>query len=419
MRLSSMGIWYSVQIIAAMMPDDISMNRWTQLIVEECNRRVALGQHPLVLRLSGEPREHQHHHGRQLQNHPINIGVSGCSGSETPSSISRACSSDDLQVISVTDNSKASRNDDWCLPRMSRISWTKLSDEDLQAFHKNILIKRIHSLEGACKQYQQQLKRLKRAHRSQSTRDSALSVSISNPNDDDRALQISTGKVRLTKNGFVALGIRKALALSSAVAFPLAILMEVSRQTVCRAETSVWTMLVMRSAAFHKLMGDVFLRVVMMLKQKNMKSRVEPMESDTCQLPLLPLADVDYAAIAARDLGVPVPHSTDENQLGDVSFFVGGAAFSGDATNSGIWRRNKLQGLILTSAFAVHPSRLSSQDSWHHAFASHTTALSSCVHWCGGCELTREVTFLVLFGKKLQNFRAMFFSTFHSCMIHE
>ena len=55
--------------------------------------------------------------------------------------------------------------------------------------------------------------------------------------DDDRALQISTGKVRLTKTGFVALGIRKALALSSAVAFPLAILFDVSRQTVCRAET--------------------------------------------------------------------------------------------------------------------------------------------------------------------------------------
>ncbi|CAL1132953.1 unnamed protein product [Cladocopium goreaui] len=133
--------------------------------------------------------------------------------------------------------------------------------------------------------------------------------------DDDRALQISTGKVRLTKTGFVALGIRKALALSSAVAFPLAILFDVSRQTVCRAETSVWAMLVMRSAAFHKIISDVLNRISVFLANKD-QATVSPS---------LALTDVDYAVVAAHDLGVPVPHSTDEIALADAPFFLGGA----------------------------------------------------------------------------------------------
>ena len=56
-------------------------------------------------------------------------------------------------------------------------------------------------------------------------------------------------------------------------------------------------------------------------------------------------------------------------------FCLGGTAFAGDATNSGIWRRNKLQGLLLTAACMTDSVSLSHPTEYMKAFAFHTTVI--------------------------------------------
>lgn len=74
------------------------------------------------------------------------------------------------------------------------------------------------------------------------------------------SLQVSRIKIKLTMRGFVALGIRKALALTSAIGFPLAALVDTSRWTVTRSEIATWAMLVARSRAFHTLLDKFISR---------------------------------------------------------------------------------------------------------------------------------------------------------------
>ena len=52
----------------------------------------------------------------------------------------------------------------------------------------------------------------------------------------------------------LSLGIRQALAHTSATAFPLAALVDVSRQTATRAENAAWSTLVARTGSLHALM---------------------------------------------------------------------------------------------------------------------------------------------------------------------
>jgi len=371
-RLSSTGVWYSLRIITFLMPE-ISTDRWNGLVHEECQRRISMGNLPVGLRMGKSCGGLE---VQPLQPRRMNSNVSDSESSQTPGTCASSSSASSMSNVEETQLQltvidSQSQSTEIRLPTQRRgIRWGKVTEEDLNSCHKAVLIKRIFSLQGKCDEYQKQLKKMKRAHKYQLVKSNKRNdVEMCKlDDDDDRALQISTGKVRLTKTGFVALGIRKALALSSAVAFPLAILFDVSRQTVCRAETSVWAMLVMRSAAFHKIISDVLNRISVFLANKD-QATVSPS---------LALTDVDYAVVAAHDLGVPVPHSTDEIALADAPFFLGGTAFSGDATNSGVWRRNKLQGLILTSSFLVSPDQLSKYDLWHHAFASHTTVCFGC-----------------------------------------
>ena len=186
--------------------------------------------------------------------------------------------------------------------------------------------------------------------------------------DDD--LEISRVKVRLTARGTIALGVRKALALTSAVGFPLATLVNSSRWTVIRAEVSVWAALVSRARSFQKLFEEK-LRMLVVWKP----------------LPSIPSLDQNISsAIVTREpsSGVTEPDDFDGNmclsemdaitndfrlpqgvcttamcvQGNGEQFVLGGTEFCGDATNSNIWQNSKLCGMLITSLYLVNPSKL-------------------------------------------------------------
>ena len=162
-------------------------------------------------------------------------------------------------------------------------------------------------------------------------------------------LEITKGKVRLTKRGFVNMGIRKALALTSAVGFPLVTLTETSRQTVARSEAAVWSMLVIRTGVWHNCVFEALSRIAKFYRRCRRSSATQ---SDHVDFPLVD-DQADQLVLVTKDLLLPRPadwqvsswagdSAVDENKP---EFTLGGTALAGDATNSGIWRRNKLQSL--------------------------------------------------------------------------
>ncbi|CAK8991663.1 unnamed protein product [Durusdinium trenchii] len=119
----------------------------------------------------------------------------------------------------------------------------------------------------------------------------------------------------------------------------MAVLVEISRQTVVRAETAVWSMLVLRSAAFHTLIYQTLASIASWLKSTEStpcSSQTRPSTSaSTSFVPDFPLvlADIDQIAMAAKDLCLPLPKGqNDWNWKFDAPFCIAGTGFSGDAT---------------------------------------------------------------------------------------
>lgn len=259
-----------------------------------------------------------------------------------------------------------------------RMTWGTVN-KSLDTCHRNHLIKRIHHLENKCSELQKELKKVKREQRIQvASRDAALQKQRGDGDDDpahldELVLQISKSGMRLTKKGFIAMGVRKALALTSAVGFPLTTLVDTSRQTVTRSEVSVWSMLVARSAAWHKLVYDSFRQFVLSQSQS---ANTADTDTDTQHRSCL-TCDRDseniQLAVTTQDLGLLVPSKWSLQHGSQELVSLGGTAFSGDATNSGIWRRNKLQSLLVTSSILVDFNKLQSKTLWSHGFAHHTT----------------------------------------------
>ena len=183
-------------------------------------------------------------------------------------------------------------------------------------------------------------------------------------------LEISRVKVRLTARGTIALGVRKALALTSAVGFPLAALVNPSRWTVIRAEVSVWAALVSRARSFQKLFEEK-LRMLVVWKplpsipslDQNISSAIvtlEPSSSVTQSDDFdgnMCLSEMDAIT---NDFRLPQGVCTTAMcvQGNDEQFVLGGTEFCGDATNSSIWQNSKLCGMLVTSLYLVNPSNL-------------------------------------------------------------
>ena len=301
----------------------------------------------------------------------------------------------------------------------ARVTWQSCQ-LSLQNCHKDFLINRIYVLDEKLAKVKAELSREKRATKTAKTSLNNLQLKIRDVQDakrDEQSLTIekkSENSIRFSVRGFLAMGIRKALAVTSAIGFPMAALVDVSRQTVVRSELSVWSVLVARTGAFHDVMKFRLRSLARMFDAMQAPNAGSDDQQEDCQranpASLVEAEQSSYHCsdlALMHDLGLPEevdehdhasqqPHqpsswlcmgrggnNTDTN--GDLTsvFCLGGTAFSGDATNSGIWRRNKLQGLLLSSACMIDSRHLFSETDYFKAFAFHTTVLlglhsSSC-----------------------------------------
>ena len=243
-RLTSAGQLYSLSIISLCL-SDIPEQRWVDMINTECDRRQRHREKPIMC----------------LSPQPLNGGQSGCIGgtfgrskSELSLDASTAVgvegsgissaqtqsvhaqpqpvdsqSSQSLQMVLMDESQSQSVRSSFSR-QSSRVTWNTCKDA-LESCHRQFLIKRVHELEGKCIEYQKALKKAKRENKilmKKQDKQKCRELVPHEPTD----LEITKGKVRLTKRGFVNMGIRKALALTSAVGFPLVTLTETSRQTV-------------------------------------------------------------------------------------------------------------------------------------------------------------------------------------------
>ena len=321
-------------------------------------------------------------------NTPRNMSDAGDTANDESATISRAGSFEDSQSSSG-------------LSARTRVGWKDCKDA-MHTCHRSFLVKRIYDLEHKLEHCKSELAKSKRSYKATNKQCGQLMVKLSSekPVTDEAALTIQkkvkpdgqTGS-RCTVRGFLALGIRKSMAVTSALGFPMSALVDVSRQTVTRAETTIWSVLIARTGMFHTLMRERLRKLAGMYvsMQTSQASRANE-GTGSCDGDD-PAEGASQEALVCVDLGFAgrsnAPPASEANVLvksicvrgnatnDDLSaiFCMGGTALAGDATNSGIWRRSKLQGLLLTSAFMVDTSYLQSETEYMRAFAFHTTVL--------------------------------------------
>ena len=198
---------------------------------------------------------------------------------------------------------------------------------------------------------------------------------------------------RLTWRGMVVLGLRKGITLVSANSFPNASLIEVSRQSVSRAEILCGAYLITRAVMFHFFIYTLLHNVA--------KHRAHPIgghrEGEIGEPPGGGGDDGDVAKqivlageqpnnhtgsfysqdqLICDDLHIPpVEDITTFNKMTSTSgHFLGTTFFSGDATNASIWQRQKLQGLLVNTSQVTDWNALSREE-YDQAFTG-LTAMS-------------------------------------------
>lgn len=312
--------------------------------------------------------------------------------------------------------SQESNKDAW---RSTRIGW-KTCQESLDTCHRSFLIKKIEDLQENLKNTKAELavarrtvhktvKRQKKLevqlqHDTKETNEAILTIQKHQKKGHDDGDEGRSG--RFTTRGFIALGIRKALAHTSAVAFPLAALVDVSRQTVTRAENATWSMLVARTGSFHAQMRQKMRHLASVMADMRAKHDNNMHAGSRDGQPVAAcsvlvqascgqadtqvdgshdtMVDQDLGLEFRHDIGKPITSSTAGSWFGlgrgpcggfeiDRMFCLAGTAFAGDATSSGIWRRSKLQGLFLTSVCMTDSKQLESDTEYLKAFTFHTT----------------------------------------------
>ena len=202
------------------------------------------------------------------------------------------------------------------------------------------------------------------------------------------ALQVKQSNAkRLTWRGMVVLGLRKGITLVSANSFPNASLIEVSRQSVARAEILCGAYLITRAVMFH------FFIYTLLCNMANHRTptRGGHREGDIGAASGGNDNVVNQIVLAdeqpAHDTGSL--HSQDQMMceslnippVDDIKTFIkmistsghclGTTFFSGDATNASIWQRQKLQGLLVNTSHVTDWAALSCED-YDHAFTGMT-----------------------------------------------
>ncbi len=195
---------------------------------------------------------------------------------------------------------------------------------------------------------------------------------------------------RLSWRGMVALGLRKAIALISASSFPHASLVDVSRNTVIRAEVLTNAFLLARAALFHQLVYGLLTFAANLQTGKyiydeceNQRTLDAEMQSQIVDATTIQTGSsvnnngLSQDEVSCSCFGLPRIGSIEEvtkmvSPGSEGSFMIGATSFSSDATNSSIFQRQKLQGLIVTSSVMKDWEKLQKLE-YHDAFASLTS----------------------------------------------
>lgn len=172
-------------------------------------------------------------------------------------------------------------------------------------------------------------------------------------------LQVEKKNTKLTFRGSVALGCRKAMAVVSAQSFPLAGLVDVSRWTVTRSEILIWAVCVARVKLWHKI---VYMRLAEVRSVQDdiatgerlaAENAVHSVDQSVVQRPTCQGAPSTFRVPSQMELICKDVQLPGENHAKTNSWHVGSTYFSGDATNSSFWQRQKLQGLETESSILV------------------------------------------------------------------
>ena len=177
-----------------------------------------------------------------------------------------------------------------------------------------------------------------------------------------QSLEIVRSGRRLTWRTSVILGLRKLMCIISANAFPLASLVDVSRWTVTRCEIMAWAVLLGRTRAWYKtlmtLLKDVCQHMVNNAGVTSSFALVSASEvqdlsnkrkgSSTSGVANLPTQDEairsDFGLPSASSWISQLTVSLSQTEL-NWDGVVACTSWAGDATNSSIWQRQKLQGI--------------------------------------------------------------------------
>ena len=212
------------------------------------------------------------------------------------------------------------------------------------------------------------------------------------------ALQVKQPNTkRLTWRGMVVLGLRKGITLVSANSFPNASLIEVSRQSVTRAEILCGAFLITRAVMFHFFIYTLLRNVA----KHRTSTRCGHREGDiggpsgnvddvnvTGQIVLAHEQPENHTEslqsqdqLMCKSLNIPpVDDITTFNNIVSTSgHFLGTTFFSGDATNASIWQRQKLQGLLVNTSQITDWTALCRED-YDHAFTG-LTAMSLVIYF--------------------------------------
>lgn len=183
---------------------------------------------------------------------------------------------------------------------------------------------------------------------------------IRNQDDDDLQVKPKNSR-RMNWKGMIALGLRKGMTLVSANAFPQASLLDVSRQSVYRAEILCGAYFITRMFAFHQLLYTLLNTFASIQQEAHNPTR--PINADSDDTLVLVNTEtrggtmnyqISQDDLLCAELGLPSAQPTTFQKMlltvqGN-SILIGSTYFCGDATNSSIWQRQKLQGLMVKSA---------------------------------------------------------------------
>lgn len=271
----------------------------------------------------------------------------------------------------------------------------------LRAMSKDDLVQYASRQHAMLRQHLETIQTLRHETRMDKQRIRRLGVRLSASKDkvytlahpDITDLEVFRGSAKkLSWRGSVSLGLRKAMSFVSASLFPMASMLEVGRTTVIRCEILVNAYIMVRAMTFHRVMFLLLNRLATAQRQQHDPHLREehgagaPAHGHVDQYAVV-LTSVDRSGCnddvvshddaICKDLGLPFLHkpvssTSPMTSSGNQSVFsIASTSFAGDATNSSIWKRQKLQGLQVTSSVMIDWSSLCNEK-YPRAFKTNT-----------------------------------------------